>query len=265
MEQHKTIHFFISITKLVLRTLTGISWKTGAQLGLMAAFPVGGYTFPKRVPLLTHPLSWNIHQWHAWPSTQHTSLGASFGKGQRRKQGWPKHAAAATRDTTAMSRLRGTINRQKRVKGTDWSLLFSTHELGSSAMVLGTRLKRRLFITCGMLCQSLAQTEKLMWIPNRDCKYFWDTKTQTPAGSENTLSWKQADSRRVSGYHIHFLYSFPSVVISEHEMLFKQTLVFNTHGHFSISPAIFSYCYLQLLAVSSRVVWNTIPCKTYSE
>lgn len=161
---------------------------------------------------------------------------------------------------------------RKGVKETDWSLFFSVHEPGSSAMVLGTRPKRRHFITCGMLCQSLAQTEKLMWIPIRDWKYFWDTKTQIPAGSENTLSWKQADTRRVSGHHIHFLHLFPSVVISEHEMLFKQTLVFHTHGHFYGTFYIYAlsnYCYLQLLAVSNRsqgcMKYHSLPRKTYSE
>lgn len=168
---------------------------------------------------------------------------------------------------------------RKGVKGTDRSLFFPKHELGSLAMVLGTTVKRRYFIswwrcTGGMLCQSPAQMEKLMWIPMRDCKYFRDTKTQTTAGSENTLSWEQADTWRVSGHHIHFLYSFPSVVMSEHEILFRQTLVINTHMAIlmviSISPAISSYCYLQLLPVSNSrsqgcMKYHPLPWKTYSE
>lgn len=209
--------------------------------------------------MLTHSLSWNS------PSvtrlTFHTKqqFRSSIWKGSEKGAGMIKICSSSYKRDNCTCQdsslwegddLGIPLTGRKGVKGTDRSLFFPKHELGSLAMVLGTRVKRRYFIswwlcTGGMLCQSPAQTEKLMWIPMRDCKYFRDTKTQTTAGSENTLSWEQADTWRVSGHHIHFLYSFPSVVMSDHEILFRQTLVINTHGYFDGNFHI--PCHFQLL------------------
>lgn len=123
MEQHKTNHFFISITKLVLRTLIGISWKRGAQLGLMAAFLVGRYTFAKRVPLLTHPISWNSHQWHAWPSTQHTIHLERVRGGSRDDQNMQQQLQETQLQCLDLGI---PLTGRKGVKGTDRSLIFNT-------------------------------------------------------------------------------------------------------------------------------------------
>lgn len=151
-----------------------------------------------------------------------------------------------------------TINRQERAEG-NWLITSQGMNWGHQQWYWVPGLKggtlapvecfARAWHRQKSWCESLSETASISEI-----------KTQTPAGSQNTLSWKQGNSRRVSGHHIHFLYLFPSVVISEHEMLFKQTLVFNTYGYFSISPAIPSYYYLQLLAVSNSRSQGCVKC-----
>lgn len=127
--------------------------------------------------------------------------------------------------------LRDTINRHERGEG-NWLITFQCMNQGHQQWYWVSDLKGGTLspVECfakawhrqKSWCESLSETASISEIPRH----------KTPAGSENTLSCKQPDSSRESGHHMHFLYLFPSVVISELEMLFKQTHVFHTHGHF---------------------------------
>lgn len=141
--------------------------------------------------MLTHSLSWNSPSVTRLIFHTKQQFRSSIWKGSEKGAGMIKICSSSYKRDNCTCQdsslwegddLGIPLTGRKGVKGTDRSLFFPKHELGSLAMVLGTRVKRRYFIswwlcTGGMLCQSPAQTEKLMWIPMRDCKYFRDTKT----------------------------------------------------------------------------------------
>lgn len=95
---------------------------------------------------------------------QHISLGPSFGKVSR-KQGCKICSSSYKRDNCTCQDssfweghdLWIPLIVRKGVKGTDWSLFLSMHELGSLATVLGTRFKRRHFITAWLCTLSLVE------------------------------------------------------------------------------------------------------------
>lgn len=119
---------------------------------------------------------------------------------------------------------RDTVHWQagKRWKGTDWSLARPMQELGSSMMVLGAWLKQKeaiYHVVASALVECWHRWKSL-------CEYQWDStsiwkRSKQTSGLANILSWKQADTRRVSGHHVYLVYSFPSVVVSKHEIPVK--------------------------------------------
>ena len=133
---------------------------------------------------------------------------------------------------------RDTVHWQagKRWKGTDWSLSLPTQELGSSVMVLraGRKQKEAIyhvvasapverFAKGGHRWKSLCESQV------RQCKYLKEIQTDKPHQVQK-IPWAEnrQDTRKVSGHHIYLLYSFPSVVVSKHEIPVRQTLGLNT-------------------------------------
>lgn len=166
---------------------------------------------------------------------------------------------------------------RKGVKGTDWSLFFPIMNWGHKRWYWVPELKGGTLSSGGC---ALAECFAKAWHRWKSwCESPWETasisdkKTQTTAGSENMLSWASANTRRVSGHHIHCLYSFPSTVKVNMKYCLDRPLLLSHMAIFmgiSISPATFqlllsaaSGCFQQQESGVYEI--PSFALKTYSE